>query len=290
MSAESSSQPRTELVTFTKPPVSEVALTVQFDRDLVDVDVLAGFTNEVRGDFPGIQRHPVLPAMSESFDAPAASPPPFEIQIDTSVSLPRTWFVSPEGDRLLQLQPDRLALNWRRTDDGAVYPRYQALREELDHHLAVLERIVSDRSDAELRINACEVTYVNPIDFEAEPAGGGHPALSGALNRLSPRPPEAFLPPVEDAQLQSRWRIPGAEIQTDQRPAGRLYLTATPGFRPHTGMPIYILTLVGRVIPADLTPEAAWTGLDIAHKWVVLGFEDLTTPEMHSQWGREDAG
>lgn len=289
MTSESSSEP-TELITFSDPPVGEVVLTVQFDRELVDIDVLAGFTNAVRSELPGMQRHPVLPPMRESFDV-MAGPPPFEIRIDSSVSLPRTWFVSPDESRLIQLQPDRLSLNWRQTDTGAEYPRYTTLRQDFERYLAILQENVAARTDSELRITACEVTYVNPVDFSSEPLGGGHPALSEALNRLRPRPESAFLPPVEDAQLQTRWRIPGTEVGRDaEPPAGRLYLTASPGFRPESNAPIYILTLVGRVLPPDGSLGAAWTSLDVAHKWVVLGFGDLTTPEMHAQWGREERG
>ncbi len=30
--------------------------------------------------------------------------------------------------------------------------------------------------------------------------------------------------------------------------------------------------------------------LDLGHKWVVLGFKDLTTSKMHRRWGLNEEG
>lgn len=260
---------------------------MQFDREVVDLDVLAAFTNAMRGDFPGIQRQPILPPVKESFDVPNLMPS-FEIKIDSSVSLPRTWFISPDTSRLVQVQSDRLSLNWRRVSEVSDYPRYKALRQEFRRHLKTLRECAAERTGAPVRINMCEVTYVNPITPLGAPQGGGHPPLSGILNRLRPRPRDAFLPPAEDAEFQTRWRIPGSEVGGGTNPAGRLYLTASPGFMPQDPAPIYIVTLLGRVVPLNESEQAGRKALDIAHKWVVLGFEDLTTAKMQAQWGRRE--
>jgi uncharacterized protein (TIGR04255 family) len=269
--------------------VGEVVLTVQFDRDLVDLDVLAAFTNVVREELPGMERQPVMPPVRESFDVPQM-PPQFEITIDPSYSLPRTWFISSDGTQLVQLQPDRLSLNWRRLGDASRYPRFRNLRKDFRRYLATLQQCVSERSTMPIQVNMSEVTYVNPIEVSMPPQGGGHPPLSSILNRIRPRPRAAFLPHVEDAQFQTRWRIPGSEIGVDGRPAGRLYFTASPGLKPPDGVPIYVVTLTGRVLPAGESERAALDAMDVAHRWVVLGFKDLTTDKMHQQWGYTERG
>jgi hypothetical protein len=139
-------------------------------------------------------------------------------------------------------------------------------------------------------VNVCEVTYVNPIEDPGPGASDGvgqtHPDLAEIINRFRPRPPDAFLPEAEDAQLQARWRIPAEEIGCSGDPAGRLHLSVAPGLKPPDNTPIYMANLTARVMPEAGTADSVMKALDVGHKWVVLGFTDLTTDRMHQHWGR----
>jgi hypothetical protein len=222
--------------------------------------------------------------MSETFDQ-VFTPPSIEIHLEAPASLPRTWFASEDGVQLVQLQHDRLTLNWRELDREVSYPRYDALRarfsELLQHLVSALEDI-----GATPLVNLCEVTYVNPIEYGG---GNGHPDLAKIINRLRSRPKGAFLPEAEDAQLHARWRIPAEEVGREGLPpAGRLYLSATPGLKPPDNTPIYLANLTAHVMPNGDDPDSAMAALDVGHKWVVLGFKDLTTPQMHREWGLKE--
>jgi len=41
-------------------------------------------------------------------------------------------------------------------------------------------------------------------------------------------------------------------------------------------------------MPSGDTVDRAMKALDVGHEWVVLGFEDLTTAEMHEYWGQRE--
>jgi uncharacterized protein (TIGR04255 family) len=187
---------------------------------------------------------------------------------------------------LVQLQPHRLTLNWRRPDADAPYPRYELLRRRFRQHLKRLTDALDEAGQLH-PINLSQVTYVNPIEYPgAGTIGLAHPDLAKIINRLRPRPRDAFLPETEDAQIQTRWRIPAEAVgRRTGPPAGRLHLSVAPGLKPPGETPIYIANLTAHVMPRGGSVDRAMDALDVGHEWVVLGFKDLTTSEMHTHWG-----
>lgn len=280
------SEPRSpfDLVRFARPPVAEVALTAQFREPVIDLATVGVFAEQIRKQFPNqSQRQPAAPIEPETFDQSPTPPPPFRIQFAQEVQLPRLWFESPNHDRLVQLQPDRLSVNWRLLDgDPTEYPHYSELRKTFQAQLKRLRAIVQ-RSGRELEVIACEVLYVNPIEPVGQAGPGMHPDLAMVLNRISRSPTKAFLGRPEDSQYHARWRIPGP----DGQPAGRLYLSAEPAVSD-SQKSIYLVQLVGRTIPTTSQAKAVMNALDLGHEWVVRGFADVTTKAMHKIWERED--
>lgn len=149
-----------DLITCDRPPVGEVALTLQFAGDVVDLDVLAGFVSAVRSEFPRIDRQPTVPHMREQFDLPQPQPG-FEITLEPPNALPRTWLISRDETRLIQVQGDRISLNWRRPDDAANYPRYTTLRRDLRRYFKTLGRCFEETGRRTPTVDLAEVTYVN---------------------------------------------------------------------------------------------------------------------------------
>lgn len=280
--ARNSSIRRRKLVTFRRPPVAEVALTVQFSEPVVDWLVLAEFTVRTRSELPQTSQQPALPRIDETFDV-VPGLPPFQITFEPQPPLPRTWFISGDGALLVQVQADRMSLNWRRTSHDAAYPRYDDLRSRFDAHLDTLFACIAGAGRDAPSIDVCEVAYVNPVEVPGRHRGPGHPDLAKVVNRLRPPRRDAFLPPAEDAQYQARFRIPSSS--GGDAPCGRLTVSAAPTLEQASSQPIYMVQLLARVLPDSGDVAAAGEALDRGHEWVVLGFKDVTTPAMHEIWG-----
>lgn len=155
------------LVEFERPPVGEVVISAQFASPAIDFQVLAGFTVRVRDDFPGQEHHPPLPPIVETFDVLPVPLPPFQITFGQQMDVPRTWFVRAAGDMLIQLQSDRMTLNWRRTGPEAEYPGFDAIKARFSELFGVLESAIDELHRERPRVNLCEVAYVNPADRRA---------------------------------------------------------------------------------------------------------------------------
>ena len=272
-------------MTFAAPPVNEVALALQFSEPVVDLDVLADFSRALRADFPDRQQQPPLPKMSEPVGL--FSPPQLQIEFGLT-SLPRTWLLSADGHRLIQVQADRLVLNWRRLEGDQPYPRYTTLSGEFADLIGALDAAAKSAGRPRIVVDFCEISYVNEIVVPGIEPTQRHPDLSEVISVVKKVKGKAFLPDAEDAQFQARWRIDPAALPPGSS-VGRLYLAVSPGYRADTQLPIYAMNLAARIVPppdADLT--AAMPLLDVGHDWIVRGFADITTEKMHRVWELEE--
>lgn len=263
--------------------MSEVALAVQFGAPVINVEVLGQLVSQLKTTFPDSEQQPPLPPMVEQTGL--LNPPQIEIQFGTQFLMGRTWLLTGDGHYLVQLQADRLVLNWRRLGGDLEYPRYTALRERFAQLVELLEEVLRDNELDPATTNFVELSYINEISVPGSDPGGAHPSLEAIFRVVDWSLADGFLGPPEDAQLQARWRIP-----TDQLPhgatVGRLYFVASPGFRVIDQFPIYATNLVARIVPpAGAAADQAIEILDVGHDWIVRGFAELTTPAMHELWG-----
>lgn len=262
--------------------MTEVALTAQFAEPVIDLPMLGLFSERVRKEFPKQSQQLPAQAIEPETFGQAPTGPSFRIELQQEVQLPRIWFESVDGKRLIQLQGDRLSVNWRLLDgDPTDYPSYSQLREVFQAQLKRVATIAKHR-ERDLTVTTCEVLYVNPIDPKGKASPGTHPELGRVLDLVKRSPTKAFLGQPEDSQLQARWRIPG----DDGNPIGRLYLSAVPALSDAQD-PIYLVQMFGRVTPKGSKVKDVMAALDIGHEWVVRGFADVTTKSMHKVWGRE---
>lgn len=248
------------LPSFTDPPVREVALGVGF-RPLSGLRAvqLGPLWDQWRERFPQLEEQPPLPPSGDVRVGFAVSvgPPPMS----------RHWFLSPDGDRLVQMQADRLVVNWRQTA-GQDYPRYDALREELVERLDDVQRFSSDGGWGPLAPTDVEVTYVNLVQGQ----DGQRPALEAVLEGVTgPAVPGAAV----ETQLARHYRWSDAP-ETD------LTLTAGAGATPDA----LVLTLVARGRVGEPQIEASLTALDTAHERLVRAFTAATRASMHQAWRR----
>ena len=271
-----------KLYSFRNPPLEEVALAVQFQPSAVSYFHIAALHERLKGRFPTREEQQARPPMSEHLGPPSLRPA-FEIEVVAAPVWPRIWLLSQNGSRLLQLQHDLFAFNWRRAPGGEEYPQYRQLRRTVVQCLGDLASLVQADDDHELVPNWCEVTYINHI--APIKAGGGLPNLDSILQRIAPARRGGFLPMPEDAQVALRFLIPG-----DSGPRGRLTVLANSAIRNEDHVPLWVITLTARLRVETPTVEGAIATLDEGRQWVVRAFAELTTDKMHKHWGLEDVG
>lgn len=271
---------RTDRLTLRHPPLDELVIGVQFRDDVTDDAIaLAEYWPKIRNSFPALQKQPPLPPASEAFESSGEAEPAIELLM--APPAPRYWFVSEDENRLVQLQPNRFFLNWRKRQPEDEYPRYDVLREEFRAHLGdLLDALPEDRRPTAIP-TWCELTYINHVDAAAKRKG--HRPLADIL-RLVSAPPLRALSSPEDTQLQQRHVV----FDDGKRPIGRVYITAAPALRSADKTPIYALTLLARLEPRDPTVDGVMATLDEAHRLLLPTFTDVTRPRMHAEWGLEE--
>lgn len=152
---------------FSSPPLDELVMGVQF-VPLVGFTVVAtqDIWNLFRDEFPGLEQQSPIAPQFEAFGGWSPQPN-FSFQFNVQLSSPRLWFVSEDGNHLIQFQHDRLMLNWRRINGEGVYPRFENIVDRFATHLAKLSDHVQKAFGQKLEISQSEVAYINAIPVES---------------------------------------------------------------------------------------------------------------------------
>lgn len=208
--------------------------------------------------------------------APVLEP---KVEFEQGYPPARVWLLNEEETELYQLQHDVFACNWRRHVPSATYPRYSHVRSQFEKGFRAFTSFAEENQLGEVSPLRCEVSYVNHL-----PAGEGwekfgelHKVLSGC----SFVRPSTFLPEAEEIRLLRRFAM-----RDDTRQfRGRLTVSANPAFRKPDKHPLVVLTLTARGAPISPGIEGVLGFFDLGREWIVRGFVDLTTEEMHRIWG-----
>src|ERR1043166_5147847 len=147
---------------FVKPPVTEVALSVQFNPlPELKAPQLGLLWNEFRSRFPKAEQQPPLDSVMEKFGV--RGPGKVNVRFEMGVPVPRCWFLNEAGTELIQVQQDRFAHNWRKVGEEDSYPRYEYICETFKAELGIFCQFLARERLGELIPNQCEVIYVNHI-------------------------------------------------------------------------------------------------------------------------------
>jgi uncharacterized protein (TIGR04255 family) len=252
---------------------------MQFRSPTADPLDIASFAASVRTDFPKRQEQPSHAPLEESFEPPAKAPA-FSIELLDRPPMPRFWLLSEHESRLIQIQHDFFAFNWRKVEETREYPRYSELRRNFRDFASQFEVVLQQAGKGALEPAWCEVTYVNHIEAPSESTQ--RLELSDVLSFIAPLPRDATVPRLEDTQLNQRFRV-----ETDGDPVGRLHLAVASAFRASDFRPIWTLTLIGRLRTDEATLDGGLRRLDDCREMIVRAFISLTTPQMHETWGIE---
>lgn len=263
---------RSGLPEFANPPVTEVALGVQFERLTGLRSLQVGLLwHGLKARFPQAQELPPLDPVTEEFGPPQ----PFRLDVRLHMlegpPVPRFWFLNDEGTELIQIQQDRFVHNWRKTGEGDHYPRYEHIVTTFEKELEEFRKFLAEQQLGELSPNQCEVTYVN--DIVAGLGWERYGELGEILTVWSSRYSDRFLSEPESVNLAVRYAIPAA----DGQPAGRLTIVVEPAHRLRDNKLTYRMTLTARGRPEGSAPEDIRRFLDPGRQWVVRGFASMTT-------------
>jgi uncharacterized protein (TIGR04255 family) len=266
------------LPSFAQPPLDEVAAGMQFMPLPIRAADVGAWHGLIAKDYPNTLDVPALPPSFETFGPVALIPPPFPFSVAAGL-LPRSWFISPNDEHVIQLQADRLIVNWRMRPSGGAYPRYQEVRRRFLAAGETLLEFCRQRELPSLVANQCELTYFNKIPLPEDAEWGDLNRLfSGML--LTPGP--EWRGRFSDGHLLLRTEL----RQEGQGPFGRLQIECMPT-QIDLSQKAWALNIFvrGRPETADLAGVIAL--LDMAHDEIVTCFTSITNQDMHSRWGRE---
>ena len=258
------------LPSYENPPVSEVACGISFDPiPGLTIPHYGRFWEKIRDRYPNSQHAPPINLFPEAVD-PA-----------TGLPLPRVWFVGADGAFLIQLQRDRLIVNWRKIAVDSVYPRYPAVVERFWLAFGAFRTFLTEQSLGSLIIRSCELVYINFI-----PQGEGWrtaaevgEVLPDVRWRLQPR----FLP--NPSALY--WH---AEFQLDKDNLGTLTIDLKRGLRLHDQVQGLQLEFTVRGLGEDKSDGALRRWFDLSREHIVRGFADITDMKVQARfWKRNDA-
>jgi uncharacterized protein (TIGR04255 family) len=232
--------------------------------------VLGTLRDRWRAQYPHVQEMPPLAAEIEATPAGGAM-----LQLGFGpVPSSRYWFLNPAQSELVQLQNDRLIVNWRRTAAGDVYPRYSTIRELLGARLADLRAFLAEDRLGSVETIQVELTYINSIP-EIVDGPVGDVLVGLGWPRLH------TLGAPEQLRAVASFQVPDVGLDPV-----RLHLSVEPG-SDTAGNPTAFLTLSVRGAPITTSDEDLMSFLDAAHEYIVRSFTEVTTEPMHRKWERE---
>ena len=269
---------RPSLPDFVRPPITEVALSIQFG-ELTNFRVIhLGhlWDRFVRRDFPVTEEQPPVPCTVENFgiSVPASMP---QFKFLNIPPMPRYLFLDETGNMVVQVQQDRFTVNWRKQLPTDNYPRFESILEKFENYLGKFSSFLEEEKLGKIEVTQAEVTYVNRIET-TETLGQIEKVVSVFSGSYS----DDFLQEPEEVQLSLRF-----PIHHDGHVLGRLYIDLRPGTSgdPHSPLNM-VLFARGKPLGDDI--KASLQFFNIARSYIVSAFASVTSNRMHLTWERID--
>jgi uncharacterized protein (TIGR04255 family) len=256
---------------FDKPPLVETALSVAF----APIEKLAGarvgeLWQELRSEFPEIVERPPYEMPVERLGGPPPIPS-LELKLTPAISKSRFWMVSEDDQRLVQVQRDFFAYNWRKRG-GEEYGGYRAGRESFSRYFTAFSGFLTREGIGSIDPTQCEITYVDHIERDAH--SGFSDVFSFAVA------PALSAPAAEIEAWQASMAI---ALRRDGEAFGRIHFAVQPGTSEER--PIWSVTSTARGRPLGTGLEGILEFFDLGRQAISLNFVAFTTEEMHKRWG-----
>jgi uncharacterized protein (TIGR04255 family) len=262
---------------FADPPVIETVLGVEFAAlDRWSIPHFGLYWQGIRHEYPKTQIQPPLaPEDSRSKDDKFLQVAMIEMIAQPPI---RCWYINEPGTRLLQIQKDRFIHNWRKEGSREEYPRYETIRPIFEREWRRFCDFLLQEDIDIPKPARCEVTYVNHLIRGREWQNFKDlPRVFPAWTWLDG---EELLASPDLVAFNTRYPFPEKK--------GHLSVHLVPATRQMDNKDILQLTLTARGRPAtpDVSDVMSW--FDYGREKVVQAFCDLTSPQMHSLWGKRE--
>ncbi|MCC6466433.1 MAG: TIGR04255 family protein [Planctomycetes bacterium] len=258
-----------DLPDYKNPPVVEVVCGVSFDRLRKFLVHHVGLLwSQLAQDFTEIGEQPNLPRIFEGFD----NEPRVNVELMQIQDWPRAQFAQPNGGDIIQVQRDRFLYNWRKRASEA-YPRYEAVFGRFWAKLNQFSALMDQAQIGPVAPVQFELTYLNQI-LEGEGWTDW-----GQIGRMF-----VDAPSVKDGAklLYSTHGINWLSTYDLPEKSGRLYAHLRSATRTLDKKPLLSLEMTVRGMPKDTSDATVKEWFDIAHKWIVQGFYELTSDKMQT--------
>ncbi len=261
--------------TFRNPPIVELAIGVQFERLPMQSGYFGMFWQHMGEEWGKPFDNIPLEEQFERFDQPRWMFPLGQLKLEPAQPTLRFMLPNKDGNRLIQLQANRLHLNWRK--QGQEYPSYKQLVGEFEEVFDRLVNFAEIHGLGPVEVNQWELSYIDSFpqgQYWHTPADWPKflPGLFGGL----------FPADQMGLKLEHRAAEWSFEI-TPQR--GRLHIATQYG-PPGTGQAGSLILQMTARGPAP-TPDGAGlrTGLDWGHDAAVGAFLKIVNPSVQEEWG-----
>ncbi|VTU00669.1 Uncharacterized protein OS=Singulisphaera acidiphila (strain ATCC BAA-1392 / DSM 18658 / VKM B-2454 / MOB10) GN=Sinac_4195 PE=4 SV=1 [Gemmataceae bacterium] len=218
---------------------------------------------------------PPLPEQFESFEDPPTWVFPQVLLKFGPAGPGRAQIRSADGERIIQLQPNRFIYNWQRR--SGEYPSYEGVYRGFETYFSQFEEFVRGRNLGSILPNQWEINYVNRIDPGPlwETPADWHKVIPGLLS-----PPPSSLP-FTSGGLSGEWHydLPGKQ--------GRVHIAIGQGATDAHGAKSSLVlrtTVRGPVGEAGIRDWQA--GFEIGHRAAGSAFTALTSSEAQHEWER----
>ncbi len=266
-------KPELPLPSFKNPPVHEVICGITFKPLAMLAPHLGILWEKFRKEYPTCREVDPLVPVIETYDNQEQPAPDLALPF-----MPRVWFISRDDNAIIQVQRDRFLHNWRKVRPSDEYPRYKVVREQFEQRLERFRLFLNENELGTICPAQFEMTYLNHL-----PAGIGWESIAH-LGNVFPdfcwrTSIDRFLQKPEKLNFRFAFRIP--------EDLGRMHISISTATRRPDNVPVIIVELTVRGTSAECSIDSMWVWFDMARDWIVRGFTDITSPQMHAIWQRE---
>lgn len=251
---------------YRTPPLNEVSIGLQFEPlERLKIPHFGLFWDLIRKDFPVVEHAP--PILSRKPDV-------------GEWPLPRVWLIDDSDTQLVQLQADRINFNWRHQEGADPYPRFHAIAPRFFHLLGEFERFLAQAEIGIVLPTVAELTYINI--FERGKEWNDAQGLAGVFKDFAwAKEKPRFLPHPTNLVWGATFALPNEQ--------GTLNARTQEGRRVTDKERVLQLELAANYPVQNISVEALKPWYELAHEWIVKGFDDLTQPEAQKTfWGKEE--